>query len=293
MFQASTQTLKRDTMRQNDRNASVNPLHPVPVSEDVLMRLVNASQVELSANPANELNREKATTPINTTGGFQEHWIDLSDAAFNADSGRGVIPLNNRGFGIIMPFQGNLAGAVLDFDFDGGGRAQTVLPGAQYYGHFSKVAIRRNASSVTSGLCRVLVLLRPDVDYKELPPSTAVGIATATASTVADGTGAVPTLSTEGASIAGKSFARVTLSAGAGQTITALTSVRVWCFDPTLARWCSGEAIHSGPFPTGVRDIVLSVDELGVPTGRLYYQPIGLVTSDTNGVTVRVTTWGN
>jgi len=275
-----------------DLSASINPLHSKPVSDDVLLRLVNASQMELSANPANELNREKATTPINITGGFQEHWIDLSDAAFNADGGRGVIPLNNRGFGIIMPFQGNLTGAVLDFDFDGGGRAQTVLPGAQYYGHFSKVAIRRNASSVTTGLCRVLVLLRPDVDYKELPPSAGVGLSAAPALLgVSDGNTAAPTLATQGVSIVGAQFARCVIAAGVGQTITALTEVDVWIYDPTVGLWALGEVTHSPQ--VGQRAICLSVDTLGVPIGRIFYQPIGLVTSDTLGASLYTRTWGN
>ena len=276
-------------MNNNARSAAINKLISRPPAENMVEALVRESVNTQKTNAASKLEELRSTQPINTRGGFQEKLIDLSDAAFNSD---GVMPLGAEGFGIIMPWQGNVAGAVLDFDFDGGGRVTTVLPGAAYYGHFTKCAIRRNSASTATGLVRVLVLLQPDIDYKELPPSPLVGNSAApTALGGADGDFAVPTLSTEGVTISGEQYARCVIAARVGQTITALTQVNVWIFDPTVNLWALGEVSHS--FSTlGTRALVCGVDTLGVPIGRIYYQPIGLVTSGAGGADVYVRTWG-
>lgn len=239
----------------------------------------------------------KIVKPVNIGGGWSEYVISLA-----ALSGR-VYPADLDGFAVVYSRDGSTPGAVLNFDFGGGGNLATVRPGQHYLGRFSKLTVGLGAANlVTAGTARLLVCRTPLVDYRELPtggfeggPSEVAisdaasvgGIATYNAA--AFGANA-PTVVTEGIALNGAKGVRFVVRKEGGATI--LTgSIRMWYWSFTDLVWLPTDTefqLVAGGVGSVTSDLAMFV-----PYGRVYPELIGYTdTGGTIGPTLRTQIWG-
>lgn len=99
-------------------------------------------------------------------------------------------------------------------------------------------------------------------------------------------TRAAPTAATEGASLAGATGYRVTVSAPSGQTITG-GSILCYTYNPTLKRWARCKSAFDITLLTGVRDSPSEEFKVAVGGGRVLFATDSVTLS--GGTTVVVT----
>lgn len=272
-----------------------------------LSALIRAESAKLRRSGedfADEVTRKRQTTPpVNRRGGHWNPTFDLSDARF---TNPGYIEFLGDGWQLVVSIQGTVPGAVLDFDFDGGGEQLQCEPGAVLKGFFQGVRIKRNANSVQTGQVRLRVQTQPDVEYGELakaglqgtlgnPGGAGVGPAGATTQLYNSAAGNIPTAATDGVSLAGVRGVRAIVKANAASTITVAVGLLAWWQFSTVDNAWGETDMSDSPLGNGVaRNIWVPNDkEVWVPEGRIYAEARSMTNSGGAGAfTVRLQTWG-
>ena len=250
--------------------------------------------------PGKSLEERKARAPINERGGHTTIDFDLGDARFTTP---GYIEVPTSGWAIVYSLQGSAPGGALDIDFDLGGIAENVQPGAVLKGFFKRFIVRRAPGSIITGTVVLRLLREPDVEYDELaggdangvlgnPSGAGVGPAGATTQAYNSAAGNIPTLATDGLSLTGVRGVRAQVVSALGSVITA-GEVHWWQLDTPSGLW--GETAFLQGYGLAVnRRIWFPGDfENWVPEGRVYPE----FRSGTNDLgagafTVRLYTWG-
>lgn len=239
--------------------------------------------------------------PFNQRGGHEPFNLDLSDARFTSP---GYIEYPATGQALVYSIQGSTPGGVLDFDFDGGGQELFCIPGAKLIGPFSRVIIKRNPASITSGSVYLRIINQPDVDYTELarltpggvlgnPSGAGVGPAGATTQAY-NVTTNIPSLATDGLSLQGVSGVRAQVISAAGSTIAGGQLIW-WQYDTVTGLWGETDMVDDwAAIPRTARRIWFPLDkQVWVPEGRIYPELRSATNSAGAGAfTVRLYTWG-
>lgn len=221
------------------------------------------------------------------------------DVALNAS---GWVTYQVNGWGFWFPLQGNDGAAALDLDLGGGG-ILTIVPGQRVRVPFSRLQIRVNSNSITSGTAKLMVFKRADVDvfstqlrdtgstYSQsvVAPN---GAATQASNSAA---GNVPISSSDGVALANVKALRVIVSAGAGNTLTIGTGeVRFWYYNATLGRWIRSD-VYIAPDLTAAsyRDWVSQDLTVLIPSSadRVYAEAKS-ITASAGSLTVTIQRYG-
>lgn len=250
--------------------------------------------------PGKSLEEQKARAPINERAGHTTFEFDLGDTRFTTP---GYIEVPTAAWGLVYSLQGSVPGGALDLDFDLGGIAENVQPGAVLRAPFRRFSIRRNSVSITSGNVVLRLQREPDVEYDELsrgpaagvlgnPSGAGVGPAGATTQAYNSAAGNIPTALTDGLSLAGVRGVRAQVISAAGSTISA-GELHWWQLDTPSGLW--GETAFTQVYALATANRVWFPGDFEnwVPEGRVYPEWRSGTNSAASGAfTVRLYTWG-
>lgn len=172
-----------------------------------------------------------------------------------------------KGWGVIFPAVGNAAGAQLTLSLDG--QRVDVLPGTMLKTPFQRCEVFRGAASALTGLCKLLILDAPDVDLSLGQVGLAYLQDLGSYSPAYNSTANIPSLATDGVSLAGGKGVRAVVSAPSGATISTGTLVW-WLYDDATGRWAESSAQPA--VVTGRRDMAVPDEFVLVGRGRAFLE---------------------
>lgn len=178
------------------------------------------------------------------------------------------LPFNGSAYGIVVPTFNAPAGASVRAVVDG---VEVILqPGAKLRTAFQRVEFFNTSQGANIGTLTVYLLLHPMADYF-LGEGGAGNLQFATYTAPHNVTTEVPTLATQGVSLAGGKGARAAISAAGAATITSGTAVW-WLYDDVQAKWAESSVTHDMARATARNAIAVPDEFVTVGRGRAFLE---------------------